>query len=78
VISGESTVGGGSLPGETLPTSLFALEVRGSARFMQRLRTESQTPVIARLLEEKVVFDPRTVLPEQDDILLDCIRRLLS
>ena len=78
VISGESTVGGGSLPGETLPTSLFALEVRGAARFMQRLRSESQTPVIARLLEEKVVFDPRTVLPEQDDVLLDCIRRLIS
>jgi L-seryl-tRNA(Ser) seleniumtransferase len=69
VIPGRSTVGGGSLPGETLPTYLLALTVTHPDQFLKRLRT-CQPPVIARLEEDHVVLDPRSVLPEQDEILL--------
>ena len=69
VIPGRSTVGGGSLPGETLPTYLLALTVTHPDQFLKRLRI-SQPPVIARLDEDHVVLDPRTVLPEQDETLL--------
>jgi L-seryl-tRNA(Ser) seleniumtransferase len=69
VISGESTVGGGSLPGETLPTRLLALDVPGPNRFLARLRTGT-TPIIARTQDERVLLDPRTVLPEQDELML--------
>ena len=77
VISGESTVGGGSLPGETLPTFLLALDVRNPDRFMKRLR-QSTPPVIARLDNDRILFDPRTVLPEQEQHLLAAIRRVFS
>lgn len=75
VINGESTVGGGSLPGETLPTFTLALRVRSPNRFIARLR-ESHPAIIARLEDDRVVLDPRTVLPEQDGALLDGLRRV--
>ncbi|HUV91685.1 MAG TPA: L-seryl-tRNA(Sec) selenium transferase [Anaerolineales bacterium] len=75
VIDGESTVGGGSLPGETLPTFILALRVRGPNRFLARLR-ESNPAIIARLDDDRVVLDPRTVLPEQEGALLDGLRRV--
>jgi L-seryl-tRNA(Ser) seleniumtransferase len=77
VVQGESTVGGGSLPGETLPTFLVALQVRSPKRFMERLR-QAQPPVVARTQDDRVVFDPRTVLPEQDEALLAELRVALS
>ena len=75
VINGESTVGGGSLPGETLPTFTLALEVRSPNGFIARLR-ESHPAIIARLEDDRVVLDPRTVLPEQEGALLDGLRRV--
>ncbi len=77
VIPGESTVGGGSLPGETLPTRLLALEVRNPDRFMKGLR-QSKPPVIARLENNQVLFDPRTVLPEQERDLLTAIQAAME
>lgn len=76
VIAGRSTVGGGSLPGETLPTYLLALSPRSPNRFLARLR-QAQPPVIARLDEDRVLLDPRTVLPEQDEILLGILRGII-
>lgn len=69
VIPGESTIGGGSLPGETLPTYLLALKVDQPNKFLGKLR-QAHPPVIARVLDDRVVFDPRTVLPEQEGALL--------
>jgi L-seryl-tRNA(Ser) seleniumtransferase len=68
-IPGESTVGGGSLPEETLPTSLLSLQIRSPNRFLNKLRSD-QLPVIARIQDNRVILDPRTVLPEQDEILI--------
>lgn len=72
VIDGESTVGGGSLPGATLPTALLALDVPAPDAFMARLRA-TPTPVIARILNDRVVFDPRTVFQHQHAALLEAI-----
>ncbi len=77
VIPGESTVGGGSLPGETLPTYLLALRLPSPDKQLARLR-RATPPVIARLQDDRVVFDPRTVLPEQEPYLLDAIRGAIS
>jgi L-seryl-tRNA(Ser) seleniumtransferase len=73
VLPSYSTVGGGSLPDETLPTYVLALSVRSPNRFLEQLR-QCQPPVIARLEGDKVIFDPRTILPEQDNDLLVAIR----
>lgn len=72
--AGKSTVGGGSLPEETLPTTLLALDGFQPNQLLARLRSGTP-PVIARVEENCVVFDPRTVLPGQDEALLNAIRK---
>lgn len=70
VIPGQSTVGGGSLPEETLPTFLVALNVPNPNRVLANLRA-AQPAIVARLQDDRLVLDPRTVLLEQDAFLLD-------
>jgi len=66
---GESTVGGGSLPGETLPTKLVALNTESPDRLAAALRA-ADPPVVARIEEDRLVLDPRTVLVEEERELL--------
>jgi L-seryl-tRNA(Ser) seleniumtransferase len=77
VIDGESTVGGGSLPGETLPARLLALEVAAPNALAARLRAENP-PIVARVAGERVLFDPRTVMLEEEAALLRGIRNALT
>jgi L-seryl-tRNA(Ser) seleniumtransferase len=84
MVEGESVVGGGSLPGGTLPTRLVAIRVRGKrkgqARTMalaQRLRDQSP-PVIGRIENDLLLLDPRSVLPEEEEALLSSLRNILS
>lgn len=76
-IPGQSTVGGGSLPEETLPTFLVALNVRSPNRTLARLRA-AQPAIIARLQDDYLVLDPRTVLAEQESTLLESLLNILS
>ena len=76
VIPGESTVGGGSLPGESLPTWLLALDVPKADKFIAQLRKQNP-PVIARTEKDRVLLDPRTVLPEQEGALLVALKNTL-
>ena len=64
VISGQSTVGGGSLPGETLPTRLVALAVESPDTFLAKLRA-GDPPVVARIEADRAVLDLRTVLDDE-------------
>lgn len=77
VIKGLSTIGGGSLPEETLPTYLFVLDNVQPNRFVTRLRAQSP-PIIARIENGCVAFDPRTVLPEQEGAFLAGIQKTLA
>ena len=77
VIAAESTVGGGSLPGESLPTWLLALDVKKPDKFLANLRKQNP-PVIARTENDKVLLDPRTVLPEQEGALLVALQNTLK
>jgi L-seryl-tRNA(Ser) seleniumtransferase len=66
---GESTIGGGSLPGETLPTSLLALDAAQVPMSLEELARRLRlrpTPIIPRILRDTLLLDPRTVLKEQD------------
>jgi len=73
VVAGLSTVGGGSLPEETLPTWTLALPAASADRLARGLRT-AQPPVIGRIENGRVVLDPRTVLPDQDESLLRSVQ----
>jgi L-seryl-tRNA(Ser) seleniumtransferase len=81
VIRGLSTIGGGSLPGETLPTRLLAMTADGLPGgvkgLVSRLR-EAEMPVIARIEEDRVVIDPRTVLPGEEDALVASLKVALE
>ena len=69
VIEGQSTVGGGSLPDESIPTFLLELQVKSAEKFLRALR-KNNPPIIARTENDKVLLDPRTVLPEQEGALM--------
>jgi L-seryl-tRNA(Ser) seleniumtransferase len=70
VVDGRSTIGGGSLPGETLPTRLVAVTVDSPDAFLAGLRA-GDPPVVARIEEGRAVFDVRTVL--DDRVVLQAI-----
>ena len=72
VIEGQSAAGGGSLPGETVHTSLAAIAVESPDALATRLR-EKEPPVIARIENDLLCLDPRTVLPAQEQALLAAV-----
>lgn len=73
----ESTLGGGSLPGESLPTYVLSLQVDKPNSFLKRLR-EQDPPIVARTEKDRILLDPRTVARHQDEQLLQSIRFLLA
>ncbi|KXK12750.1 MAG: L-seryl-tRNA(Sec) selenium transferase [Chloroflexi bacterium OLB14] len=75
--SGLSTVGGGSLPDESMPTFLLSLNVKSPDKFLKKLRQQNP-PIIARTENNKILLDPRTVLPEQEGALLVGLKKLLK
>jgi L-seryl-tRNA(Ser) seleniumtransferase len=75
VISSKSAVGGGSLPDECIATFVLALKIRSPDKFLKKLR-ESRPPVIARVEDDTILFDPRTVL--DDALLLAILKSLLT
>jgi L-seryl-tRNA(Ser) seleniumtransferase len=77
ITASQSTIGGGSLPDENLPTFCLALSVQNPNRFLDRLR-ELHPPVIARLENNLVLFDPRTILTEQEPIFIANLQFLLN
>jgi L-seryl-tRNA(Ser) seleniumtransferase len=77
VVSSLSSIGGGSLPDETLPTFVLALRVNSPNHFLEQLRI-CNPPVIARLESDRVIFDPRTVFKEQDNDLLSAIQQTIK
>ncbi|MCX7756183.1 MAG: L-seryl-tRNA(Sec) selenium transferase [Anaerolineales bacterium] len=72
VVPSESAIGGGSLPGETLPTFVLSLSVKSPEKVLASLRKRTP-PIIARTENNRVLLDPRTVLPEQEPLLLTAL-----
>jgi L-seryl-tRNA(Ser) seleniumtransferase len=76
---GESLIGGGSAPSAALPTTLIAITSSSlsASELAGRLRG-TNPPVIARVEEERVLLDLRTVLPGQDDVLARVLSQVLA
>lgn len=80
VVDGRSMIGGGSLPEESLPTSLLALPSASGAAasdLARRLRL-GEPPVVARIADDELLLDPRTVLPAQDADVVRAVSAALS
>jgi L-seryl-tRNA(Ser) seleniumtransferase len=64
LVDGVSAIGGGSVPGGTLPTSLVALRTAQPNKLAAAMRAAT-VPIIARIQDDSVVLDLRTVLDDQ-------------
>ncbi len=75
IIDGVSTIGGGAGPNVTWPTRLIAIDAAGLSPNALEARLRAQDPpVIARIQDDRVVIDLRTVPAEDDAALADAIR----
>jgi L-seryl-tRNA(Ser) seleniumtransferase len=70
VIDGASAIGGGSAPGTELPTRLVAISQPGvSADALEARLRALDPPIIARIQDDRLVVDLRTVAPEEDEVV---------
>lgn len=70
VVDGESLLGGGSTPAQTLPTRLIRVRPEGvSTAAVERKLRAGEPAVVARVAEDALLLDLRTVFPEQDEAL---------
>ncbi len=76
VEAAESAVGGGSLPGETLPTLVVAIDA--DAETLARQLRSGRPPVVGRIEAGRLLLDLRTVLPEEDEELAAALRTALA
>lgn len=74
---GFSTVGGGSLPGAQLPTQLLSIGDLSPHCLSMRLRRHDP-PVIARIADDRLLLDPRTLLPGQEALLPAALRSCIA
>jgi L-seryl-tRNA(Ser) seleniumtransferase len=79
IIDGESVVGGGAAPSAVLPTRLLAVSCAGiSADELGARLRGTETPIVARVEDGRVLLDFRTVFPEQDEIIATALARIAS
>jgi L-seryl-tRNA(Ser) seleniumtransferase len=68
IIPGRSVIGGGATPDQSLPTWLIAFDSPNPSETERALRS-GDPPILARIENEKLLFDLRTVFPEEEEIL---------
>jgi L-seryl-tRNA(Ser) seleniumtransferase len=79
VIPSQSTMGGGSLPGETIPSWALALSSpQLSSEELAKWLRRSRPSIMGRILQDRVLLDPRTVLPFQDSEISQLLQKGVS
>ena len=79
-VEGESLLGGGSTPAQSLPTTLVRIAPRPgcSAASLERRLRQGDPPVIARIEGDQVVLDLRTIEPGADEALVRAVGAALG
>ncbi len=78
VVPQASEVGGGALPGASLPTVAVALQARDrSAAALERRLRQGRPPIIARIQDDRVLLDARTLLFEDPAEIARIVGELL-
>jgi L-seryl-tRNA(Ser) seleniumtransferase len=80
MVDGASLAGGGSTPTQSLPSKVIRIASarHSAAQLEQRLRrAPAGVSVIARVEEDRLVLDLRTVFPEQEPLLLKTLAAVL-
>lgn len=80
IVDGRSMIGGGSLPEEGLPTRVVAIAPtpEWSADDLSRRLRASTPPVVARIDDDMLLLDPRTVDPRDDAIVIEALTEALG
>ena len=79
VVDGGSQVGSGSVPAQTVPTRLLRIKpVAVSAQVLARMLRCYAPPIFARVQHEAVLFDFRTIQPDEDALLQEALCQLLG
>jgi L-seryl-tRNA(Ser) seleniumtransferase len=77
VRDGESVIGGGSTPAQSLPTALLAVTHSShSAQELEQLLRRNSPPIIARVEEDALLLDLRTVFEDQDEELFEALEAI--
>jgi L-seryl-tRNA(Ser) seleniumtransferase len=78
LIEGQSLIGGGTAPNATLPTLLIAVssDRYGAEELQARLRAQAP-PVIARIEDDRLMLDLRTVFEEEEGVLLKAMHEAM-
>ena len=75
IVDGRSTIGGGTTPGLTLPTRLLALRYdRLSSSALEAKLRQLDPPIVARIEQDRVLLDLRTVFEDEDATLIHGLR----
>jgi L-seryl-tRNA(Ser) seleniumtransferase len=75
VVDTDSVAGGGSLPGLTIPSIGVLVEVDAPTRALATLRDQD---VVARVIDDAVVCDLRTVAPADDQVVAAALATLFD
>jgi len=75
VAPGESMIGGGATPEQPIPTYLIAIACPDLIASERQLR-RNQPPVIARIENDRLILDLRTVFPEEEEELAAALAKL--
>jgi len=76
VMPAFSCVGGGAFPMAELPTAVCAVKPKErSCRDLENFLRQGRIPILTRLYKEKVVIDPRTLLPGDEDIIVSRLKQ---
>ena len=77
VVDGESQVGSGSVPVETIPTKLLALQSASVSPDDLARKLRHQVPaVFTRIHNDAVLFDFRTIRPQEDQAVVETVIHL--
>jgi L-seryl-tRNA(Ser) seleniumtransferase len=74
----KSTVGGGSLPGETLPAIILCLSSSITPENLAERFRSLDFPIIGRIEKNRFCLDLRTIFPEQDEIVIQGIKKIFE
>jgi len=79
VIDGHSQVGSGSVPAENLPTRLLSVRPASmSAEELARRLRHHRPAIFPRIHAEAVLLDPRTIQPDEDDVVCGALIAILQ
>lgn len=73
IVPGESVIGGGATPEQSIPTWLIAIRPNDAVDAERRLRA-ANPPVIVRIEQDRLLIDLRTVFPEEEGALVHALR----